>query len=107
MTAVVAAGRKPFVGELLGRSDYAIIGEIVEPGTMVLDLGCGEGELLAWLAENKGIDARGVEMSGAKRRPCGRRCAFSSSRTTPGSTHAQRSPALTSRMRLKYLEVSS
>jgi methionine biosynthesis protein MetW len=66
MTAAAATERKPFVGELLGRSDYAIIGEIVEPGTMVLDLGCGDGELLAWLAENKGIDARGVEMSGSK-----------------------------------------
>jgi methionine biosynthesis protein MetW len=54
------------VGELLGRSDYAIIGEIVEPGAKVLDLGCGEGELLQWLAENKGVDARGVEISGAK-----------------------------------------
>ncbi len=66
MSTATATGHKPFVGELLGRSDYAIIGEIVEPGTMVLDLGCGEGELLEWLAENKGVDARGVEMSGAK-----------------------------------------
>jgi methionine biosynthesis protein MetW len=66
VTTAVAAQRKPFVGELLGRSDYAIIGEIVEPNTMVLDLGCGEGELLEWLAENKGVDARGVEMSGVK-----------------------------------------
>ena len=32
----------------------------------VLDLGCGEGELLEWLAQNKGVDARGVEISGAK-----------------------------------------
>jgi methionine biosynthesis protein MetW len=55
-----------FVGELLGRSDYAIIGEIVEPNTKVLDLGCGEGELLEWLAANKGVEARGVELSGAK-----------------------------------------
>jgi methionine biosynthesis protein MetW len=55
-----------FVGELLGRSDYAIIGEIVEPKTKVLDLGCGEGELLEWLAANKGVEARGVELSGAK-----------------------------------------
>ena len=53
MSTAVAAQRKPFVGELLGRSDYAIIGEIVEPGTRVLDLGCGEGELLEWLAANK------------------------------------------------------
>src|SRR3989442_7760710 len=60
------APKKAFVRELLGRSDYAIIGEIVEPNTMVLDLGCGEGELLEWLAENKGVDARGVEVSGAK-----------------------------------------
>jgi methionine biosynthesis protein MetW len=57
---------KPFVGELLGRSDFAIIGEIVEPGTRVLDLGCGEAELLAWLIENKNVEARGVEISPAK-----------------------------------------
>ena len=55
-----------FVRELLGRSDYAIIGEIVEPHTKVLDLGCGEGELLEWLAANKGVEGRGVEISGAK-----------------------------------------
>lgn len=61
-----ATNKQAFVSELLGRSDYAIIGEIVEPGTKVLDLGCGEGELLAWLAENKGVDARGVEISGAR-----------------------------------------
>src|ERR1041384_7436390 len=69
MTAGTQIQREPkqaFVRELLGRSDYAIIGEIVEPGTKVLDLGCGEGELLAWLAENKNVDARGVEISGIK-----------------------------------------
>jgi methionine biosynthesis protein MetW len=32
----------------------------------VLDLGCGEGELLEWLAQTKGVDARGVEISSAK-----------------------------------------
>ena len=55
-----------FVRTLLGRSDYAIISEIVEPNTRILDLGCGEGELLAWLAENKHVDARGVEIVGHK-----------------------------------------
>jgi methionine biosynthesis protein MetW len=55
-----------FVRELLGRSDYAIIGDIVDPKSRVLDLGCGEGELLEWLAKNKGVDARGVELSGSK-----------------------------------------
>jgi len=58
--------KQAFVRELLGRSDYTIIGEIVEPRTRVLDLGCGEGELLQWLAENKGVDARGVEIAGAR-----------------------------------------
>ena len=61
-----AVKKQAFVRELLGRSDYAIIGEIVEPNTKVLDLGCGEGELLEWLAHTKGVDARGVELSGAK-----------------------------------------
>ena len=55
-----------FVPELLGRSDYAIISDIIEANTCVLDLGCGEGELLAWLAEKKQVDARGVEIAGDK-----------------------------------------
>jgi methionine biosynthesis protein MetW len=55
-----------FVPMLLGRSDYAIISELIEPNTRVLDLGCGEGELLDWLAQNKNVDARGVEISGAR-----------------------------------------
>ena len=57
---------RAFVRELLGRSDYAIIEELIEPNTKVLDLGCGEGELLAWLAEHKRVDARGVEIVPAK-----------------------------------------
>ena len=65
MTAQAPA-KQPFVRELLGRSDYAIIGEIIEPGSRVLDLGCGEGDLLEWLAANKGVDARGVEISSAR-----------------------------------------
>ena len=52
--------------EVYGRSDYAIIGELVEPRTRVLDLGCGEGELLAWLKENKQVDGRGVELTGTR-----------------------------------------
>ena len=52
--------------EIYGRRDYAIIGELVEPETRVLDLGCGEGELLAWLKENKNVDGRGVELTGAR-----------------------------------------
>jgi methionine biosynthesis protein MetW len=60
------ASEGPFVRDVLGRSDYAIISQIVEPNTRVLDVGCGDGELLEWLAEHKGVDARGVEIVGTK-----------------------------------------
>jgi methionine biosynthesis protein MetW len=66
VTSSAATKSKPFVRELLGRSDYAIIGDIVEPGSKVLDLGCGDGELLEWLARNKAVEGRGVEISGAR-----------------------------------------
>ncbi len=66
-----AATQEPtFVRQLLGRSDYAIISELVELGSKVLDLGCGDGELLAWLVENKGVTARGVEISPARVQHC-------------------------------------
>ncbi len=66
-----AATQEPtFVRQLLGRSDYAIISELVERGSKVLDLGCGDGELLAWLVENKGVTARGVEISPARVQHC-------------------------------------
>ncbi|MBM3726616.1 MAG: methionine biosynthesis protein MetW [Acidobacteria bacterium] len=61
---MTAGTRKPLVHDVLSRSDAAIISELVEPGTKVLDLGCGDGELLAWLAEHKQVDARGVELQG-------------------------------------------
>ncbi len=51
---------------VLARRDYAMIADLVSPGSRILDLGCGEGELLAWLREFKRVDARGVEIDGAK-----------------------------------------
>jgi methionine biosynthesis protein MetW len=68
--ATVETPLSRFVPDVLGRGDYQIIGEIVEPNSSVLDLGCGEGELLAWLAERKQAKARGVEISAAKVRKC-------------------------------------
>ncbi len=66
MPTATETRRRPFVREILGRSDYAIISELVEPKTRVLDLGCGEGELLRWLVENKGVEARGIEIDPKK-----------------------------------------
>ena len=51
---------------LAGRTDFTIIGQIIEPRSKVLDLGCGEGELLAWLVENKSVIGRGVEIESAR-----------------------------------------
>ncbi len=66
MTAPSENPQRPFVSSVFGRSDFAIISELVAPETKVLDLGCGEGELLAWLVEHKKVEARGVEISGHK-----------------------------------------
>ncbi|HEX3683896.1 MAG TPA: homoserine O-acetyltransferase [Bryobacteraceae bacterium] len=51
---------------VLQRFDYAMIAEIVEPGSRVLDLGCGDGQLLAWLGQHQRVDARGVEIDPGK-----------------------------------------
>lgn len=51
------------VKEVLGRADYALIGEMIPHGSRVLDLGCGDGALLLWLKEQKAVQARGVELN--------------------------------------------
>lgn len=45
------------------RVDYAIIESYVPKGARVLDVGCGDGALLALLEEKKGVDGRGMELS--------------------------------------------
>lgn len=45
------------------RPDLKAISELVEPGSTLLDVGCGEGELLAWLKQNKQVKGRGIELS--------------------------------------------
>jgi methionine biosynthesis protein MetW len=45
------------------RGDLRLVADMIEPGSRVLDVGCGEGELLAYLAEAKGVDGRGMELS--------------------------------------------
>ncbi len=45
------------------RPDLRLIADMIEPGTRVLDIGCGDGALLSHLAAEKNVDARGVELS--------------------------------------------
>ncbi len=45
------------------RTDLRLIAEMVEPGSRVLDVGCGDGALLAFLSRRKGVDGRGIELS--------------------------------------------
>jgi SAM-dependent methyltransferase len=43
---------------------------MVTPGTRVLDVGCGDGTLLRLLAEKRGVDGRGIELSQAGVNSC-------------------------------------
>lgn len=45
------------------RLDYRIITGLIQPGARVLDLGCGNGELLAMLVHEKRAVGQGVEIS--------------------------------------------
>ena len=45
------------------RIDHLLISGMVEPGSRVLDVGCGDGALLRLLADTRGVDARGIELS--------------------------------------------
>jgi len=50
-----------------------VIRDWVEPGSRVLDLGCGRGVLLEYLAQTRGIEAIGVDMNVLKIRSCVKR----------------------------------
>ena len=52
------------------RVDLLLIAEMVTPGSRVLDIGCGDGELLRILAEKHGVDGRGIELSQAGVNSC-------------------------------------
>jgi methionine biosynthesis protein MetW len=58
----------PFTGQQ--RADHLLIAEMVAPGSRVLDVGCGDGALLQLLAETKGVDGRGVELTREKVNLC-------------------------------------
>jgi methionine biosynthesis protein MetW len=48
------------------RYDLQIIASWITPGAKVLELGCGEGDLLLWLRQNRQVKERGIEIKESK-----------------------------------------
>lgn len=48
------------------RYDLQIIASWITPGARVLELGCGEGDLLRWLKQNRQVLERGIEIKETK-----------------------------------------
>lgn len=45
------------------RVDLLLIADMISENSRVLDVGCGDGALLDYLRREKGVDARGIELS--------------------------------------------
>ena len=52
------------------REDFREILRLVRPGSRVLDVGCGEGDLLELLTREKQVDGRGLEIEAANVSTC-------------------------------------
>jgi methionine biosynthesis protein MetW len=55
------------------RRDLELIAELVPRGSRVLDLGCGNGELLAYLQQQRGCTGYGIEIDDANVLACAQR----------------------------------
>ncbi|MFC1738719.1 homoserine O-acetyltransferase [Planctomycetota bacterium] len=59
---ITTAHRDDFEKAKRTRVDYELIESLIEPNSTVLDIGCGDGQLLANLTADKGIKAEGIEL---------------------------------------------
>ena len=50
--------------------EFQIITKLIKDKSRVLDVGCGDGELMKYLKENKSVDIRGLEISKSNVRDC-------------------------------------
>jgi homoserine O-acetyltransferase len=55
----------PSAAAAAGRADFATIAAWIKPGSHVLDLGCGDGSLLGYLARERGASGYGIEIDDA------------------------------------------
>jgi len=55
----------PSAAAAAGRADFATIAGWIARGARVLDLGCGDGSLLAYLARERGVSGYGIEIDDA------------------------------------------
>jgi len=55
------------------RPDLKVILDHIEPNSRALDVGCGDGVLMAALRDQKQVDARGIEIDGVCVERCGAR----------------------------------
>jgi methionine biosynthesis protein MetW len=55
------------------RRDLEIVARLVPEGARVLDLGCGQGELLAYLRDTRGCSGYGIEIDDANVHACVKR----------------------------------
>jgi homoserine O-acetyltransferase len=59
---VAAPAYVPSAAASAGRADFATIASWIAPGSRVLDLGCGDGSLLAYLARERRASGYGIEI---------------------------------------------
>ena len=58
------------ISSTIFRPDFAAIATLVNAGAKVLDLGCGDGSLLRYLRETRGIHGYGVEINDENVQAC-------------------------------------
>ncbi|MDD5137090.1 MAG: methionine biosynthesis protein MetW [Candidatus Omnitrophica bacterium] len=54
----------------MDRLDYKIISNLIEPNSKVLDLGCGDGELMLLLTKERKVRAQGIELDDSEIYKC-------------------------------------